>query len=115
MTALALALCSACASRSHTASSTTLSRNHVVPIEVIVKLVATAASAPDRRALDDCARALDIAITPLHPGTTDRDLASYFVTSVEAPALDDVLARLRRCPGVDGAYTKPAGAPPERM
>jgi hypothetical protein len=113
--ALALTLYAACASRTRTDFPAALSRDPPVPIEVIVKLLATAANEPDRRALDDCAGALRISIAPLHPGTTDRDLASYFVTFVEAPALDDVLARLRRCPGVDGAYAKPAGEPPERM
>ena len=54
-------------------------------------------------------------LTPLHPSSTDPELASYLVGYVETAALEGVLERLRRCDGVEGAYAKPRGEPPERM
>ena len=92
------------------------SQERPVPTEVIVKLTpaATALGAEARRSLDQCVRDFGISITPLHPGTFDPDLATYFVATVAMDSLDDVLERLRRCPGVEGAYAKPAGEPPER-
>lgn len=82
-------------------------------IDVIVKLTSTVDSV--RRSLNACVAEAGVSLAPLHPATTDLDLASYFVTSVEDSALDDVIARLRRCPGVEGAYAKPVGQPPGRM
>ncbi len=65
-----------------------------------------------RRSLDVCLRELGISLIPLHPGAADPDLATYFAATVAVNSLDDVLAQLRRCPGIDGAYAKPAGEPP---
>jgi hypothetical protein len=86
-----------------------------MPVDIIVKL---APAPPDaaRRSLDTCARAAGVALAPLHGETSDPELSSYFVASVAPDAADALVARLRACPGVDAAYTKPVGAPPdERM
>jgi hypothetical protein len=83
--------------------------------EVIVKLVVTEQAGAERQRLDGCARDLGVSLTPLHPGTTDRELASYFVASVDSDQAERITSGLRRCPGVDAAYVKPAGEPPERM
>jgi hypothetical protein len=55
---------------------------------------------------------LDVALGPLHPGTADAELASYLSGHVDDAVADGVIERLRRCDGVEGAYVKPAGAPP---
>jgi len=92
-------------------------RGTVVPIEVIVKLAPAAAvsGSPARRAVDACVADLDVALAPLHPSTTDRELATFLVAQVEPGTLDAALSRLRRCAGVEGAYPKPPGEPPGRM
>jgi hypothetical protein len=84
-----------------------------VKTDVIVKLSSLDRST--RRAADACVADLGIALAPLHPSTTDTDLASYLVTQVDPASQDDVIERLRRCPGVEGAYAKPQGEPPGRM
>jgi hypothetical protein len=88
-----------------------------VSIELIVKLAANAARAnsPARRSIDACASALGVSLAPLHPSTSDRELATYFVARVDRDALDAVVARLLGCEGIEGAYAKPPGEPPERM
>jgi hypothetical protein len=84
-----------------------------VQTDVIVKLVSVDRSA--RGAADACVADLGIALAPLHPSTSDAELASYLVTQVDSASLDEVIERLRRCPGVEGAYSKPKGEPPGRM
>jgi hypothetical protein len=86
-----------------------------MPIDVIVKL---APAPPDaaRRSLEACARAAGAPLAPLHGATSDPELASYFVASAAPDIADALAARLRSCPGVEAAYAKPVGAPPdERM
>jgi hypothetical protein len=86
-----------------------------MPVDVIVKL---APASPDAAlsSLEACARAAGVELAPLHGGTSDPELASYYVASVAPHTADALAARLRACPGVEAAYAKPAGAPPdERM
>ena len=87
-------------------------REVAVPREVIVKLAATAVYL-DRRAFEACAHTIGVSVAPLHPETTDRELASYFIARVSADAVERVVSELRKCPGVDAAYMKPAAEPPE--
>lgn len=86
-------------------------------IEVIVKL-SPAASKPGARevsaAIENCAAARGIRVLPLHPSTTDPELALYLVTQVNPALLNNVIRDLLRCDGVEGAYAKPSGEPPER-
>jgi hypothetical protein len=94
-----------------------------VAIEVIVKLAPamTQASSPARRSLDSCISELGVSLTPLYapgpddPPSDDQDLATYFVVHIESSRADDVIDRLLRCEGVEGAYAKARGEPPERM
>ena len=92
-------------------------RSDSVTMEVIVKLTseAVAADGEPRRRFERCARALGVTLSALHPDTTDSELASYLTTRVDAAGAEEVAARLRACPGVEGAYPKPAGEPPGRM
>ena len=86
-----------------------------MPVDVIVKL-ALAPPEAARRSLKACASAAGVELAPLHGETSDPELASYFVASVASHTADALAARLRSCPGVEAAYAKPAGAPPdERM
>jgi hypothetical protein len=83
-----------------------------MPVEVIVKLAAASADPAARRALEVCARDAGVAIAPLHPAAADRELATWFVARVEPDAVDDVIARLLACAGVEAAYAKASAEPP---
>jgi hypothetical protein len=51
---------------------------------------------------------LGIRFRPLHPGTADPRLASYFTVEVpDAVAAQRVMARLRESRAVEAAYLKP--------
>jgi hypothetical protein len=50
----------------------------------------------------------------MHPLTSDPELATYFVAHVDPEGLDGVIETLAGCDGVEGAYPKPRGEPPER-
>jgi hypothetical protein len=78
--------------------------------ELIVKLAPSAE--PDR--IRTHANGLGVELEPLHPGTDDPELASYLVARVDPEGASGVAERLMRIDGVDGAYVKPGGAPPER-
>jgi hypothetical protein len=84
-------------------------------IEVIVKLTREAAVPESRqhRALQALVAELGVPLAPLHPSATDPDLASYAVAQVDPVAANSVVEQLRRCDGVEGAYAKPQGEPPE--
>jgi hypothetical protein len=88
-----------------------------VSIDVIVKLAqsARASDSSARRAIDACVADFGVTVEPLHPSTDDPELGSYLIAHVNADALDEVVARLRRCADVEGAYAKPPGEPPGRM
>ena len=77
--------------------------------EVIVKL------GPEAQRDRVLARAaeLHVSLEPLHPATDEPELDSYLMGRVEADA-DTIAERLLHCDGVEAAYAKPPGAPPER-
>lgn len=85
-------------------------------IEVIVKLTRDAAApdSPKRKELQARADELGVLLAPLHPSTSDADLAAYAVARVDPSAADGIAEQLRRCDGVEGAYAKAPGAPPGR-
>ncbi len=57
---------------------------------------------------------LGLRATPQHPGSTDPMLQGWYTLhQTRAGDLDAALARLQQAPGVDGAYRKPGGEPPE--
>jgi len=52
---------------------------------------------------------LGYVIAPMHPGSRDPVLRTYFAANVpDKQAADAVLTALRGLPGVEAAYTKPA-------
>jgi hypothetical protein len=53
-----------------------------------------------------------VRLAPLHPGTSDAELSTYFLARVEAQHIQDVAERLMRVDGVDSAYVKPPAAAP---
>jgi hypothetical protein len=85
-------------------------------VELVVKLSPDAAVGDSavRRALQARASELGVALAPLHPSTSDPELAAYAVARVDPAVVDDVIGRLSRFEGVEAAYAKAPGAPPER-
>ncbi len=84
-------------------------------VEVVVKLAPDAAGdSSQRRALQARASELGVPLAPLHPSASDPELASYAVGRVDKGAADDVIGQLLRLEGVEAAYAKAPGAPPER-
>lgn len=88
-------------------------------MDVIVELAPEladdlAGNRPSERAaaLREELQRLDTSLEPLHPGTSDPELARYFLA--RAPAGREPLAatRLRERDGVVAAYVKPAGEAP---
>jgi hypothetical protein len=85
-------------------------------VEVIVKLTPEAAApeSAEHRSLQARANQLGVPLAPLHPSATDPELASYAVVHVDESAADDVIGQLLRFDGVEAAYAKAPGTPPER-
>ena len=56
------------------------------------------------------ARRLHLQVRPVHPGSTDPQLGSWFEVEAEdgGTSLEDVLEELRRSDDVEAAYIKPA-------
>jgi hypothetical protein len=51
---------------------------------------------------------LSIELRPIHPGTTDPDLARYFTAEVpDRTTVDRVIAQLLQSEAVEAAYIKP--------
>jgi hypothetical protein len=56
---------------------------------------------------------LGVQLEPLHPGSSDPELASQFYVSVaDEEDGERVATRLRSVPGVEAAYLKPPDEPP---
>jgi hypothetical protein len=56
---------------------------------------------------------LNVSLQPIHPGTEDPILISYFTVAVSDPdSVERVLDRLRQCRAVEAAYIKPPDALP---
>jgi hypothetical protein len=85
-------------------------------VELVVKLTPDAAvhDSPEQRALQERANQLGVPLAPLHPSATDPELASYAVAHVDEAAAEDVIGELLRFDGVEAAYAKAPGTPPER-
>ena len=63
--------------------------------------------------LREAESSLGITIQPMHPGTTDPTLASYFYVDVpDQPAAERVIALLRQYSSVEAAFLKPPEGPP---
>jgi hypothetical protein len=82
-------------------------------VEVVVRLSTVAGSRREiQEEVNRVARECDVALEPLSPSVTDRELAVYTVARVPAGKAEGIVDRLRRCRGIDAAYIKPAGEPP---
>jgi hypothetical protein len=56
---------------------------------------------------------LGLQLEPLHPGTSEPELAThFFITVPDAEAAEEVSRRLRESGAVEAAYVKPPGAAP---
>jgi hypothetical protein len=53
-----------------------------------------------------------VTLEPMHPGSEDPALASWFTAEVEDDRVDDVLRALRSSAAIEAAYVKPAEEPP---
>jgi hypothetical protein len=81
--------------------------------EVARSLAGTSAATESARAVTTIANELGITLRPVHPGTQDADLRSYFAADVQdAAAAEQAAARLRANPAVTAAYVKPPDAMP---
>jgi hypothetical protein len=56
---------------------------------------------------------LGVNLVPMHPGTTDPTLASYFyVETPDQPTAERVIAQLQKHNAVEAAFLKPPEGPP---
>jgi hypothetical protein len=54
------------------------------------------------------------ALSPMHPGSFDPALQSYYILDAPDTAQNrDAIDRIRACTGVEAAYVKPLDQPPE--
>ncbi|HEY0323790.1 MAG TPA: hypothetical protein VGC66_22750 [Pyrinomonadaceae bacterium] len=60
------------------------------------------------RQIIEAANELGATLKPMHPGTADPDLASYFFVEVpDAATAERVISRLSRSSAITAAYLKP--------
>lgn len=83
-------------------------------VEVIVKVLPNLASTNDaRESLRACTQTMGIALSPIDADTSSgSELAKFYVARVASDDASRIVARLRECAGVEAAYTKPRGEPP---
>lgn len=90
-------------------------------LDVMVQLAPEAAQAvqggrelpPELREAEERLRALELTLEPLHPGSQDRSLASWFRVQVEDESTAELVVRtLSDSPVVESAYVEPLSAPP---
>jgi hypothetical protein len=83
--------------------------------EVIAKLTpeAAASGTSEHRAVQSRAAELGVSLEPLHPSASDPELSTYFVVHVDPVSRQRVVEQLLGLDGVEGAYAKPRGEPPE--
>lgn len=71
------------------------------------------AAAPGTRALVRAAESFGAPLRPLHPATSDPELAAWFTLEVpDEAAAERAVEELRAVGGVTAAYVKPAAEPP---
>jgi hypothetical protein len=68
--------------------------------------------AADSGGLEESLRESGVTLEPMHPGSDDPALASWFRAEVEDDRVDDVLRTLRSSAAIEAAYVKPAAEPP---
>lgn len=83
-------------------------------VEVVVQLSPTASrGGPQHQALLACAAGFGIGLQPLVASASGSALDTYHVGQVAVARAADAVERLRQCDGVDAAYTKARGQPPQ--
>lgn len=85
------------------------------PVELIVKLAPEAAAPgrPGHLAVQACVTRAGISIKPLHRSTPESELATYFIAHVDPAEIENIVEQLLACEGVESAYAKLGGEPPE--
>lgn len=89
--------------------------DHRPQVDVIAKLTpeAAASGSVEHRLVQSRAAGIGASLEPLHPATSDRELATYFLVRVDPASRLSVVEQLLSLDGVEGAYVKPRGEPPE--
>ncbi|MDQ6798781.1 MAG: hypothetical protein M3011_12335 [Actinomycetota bacterium] len=84
-------------------------------VDVIAKLTpdAAATGSVEHRLVQSRAADIGASLEPLHPATSDPELATYFLVHVDPAYRQRVVEQLLDVDGVEGAYVKPRGEPPE--
>jgi len=68
---------------------------------------------PRRLQLERLLKNLSVHLVPLHPGSSDNTLSSYFAVDVpDSAAAANVMSHLRPLRGIRAAYVKPTEALP---
>ena len=63
---------------------------------------------PESEALLKVINTYDLTLQPIHPGTKDPNLQTYFMLEVQDPeTAQEIVDRLQQLPGVEAAYIKP--------
>jgi hypothetical protein len=84
-------------------------------VELIVKL-APESAAPESRAylaVQACAARGGVSLRRLHQSTSESELATYLVAHVDPAKIETVVKQMLTCEGVESAYIKPRGEPPQ--
>ncbi|HEV3363646.1 MAG TPA: hypothetical protein VG795_05795 [Acidimicrobiia bacterium] len=92
-----------------------MDENDSEPIDVIAKLTpeAAASGTSQHGAVQSRATELGISLEPLHASASDPELSTYFIVRVDPASRERVVEQLLGLDGVEGAYAKPRGEPPE--
>jgi hypothetical protein len=82
-------------------------------IRIVVKVASGLLESGQPLPPDVQAAASPYVLEPLHPGSEEPSLASWYEVAVEDPAeAEDVAARLRSLPRIEAAYVEPPSGPP---
>jgi len=88
-----------------------LSSSDEPAVEIIVQLHETA-DPSDGSAMRTVRDRTQVTLEPLHPGSTDPELARYAIARVARSSVEPVVGLLLGCAEVDAAYAKPGDALP---
>ena len=59
---------------------------------------------------------LSVILEPMHPGTNDPDLATYFIVEADdKESADKLISRLQSCRAVKAVYVKPKDETPKTI
>ena len=66
----------------------------------------------ETRSVAAAARRAGTALQPMHPGTDDEELRTYFYADVDDERVEELLESLEKSDAIEGAYIKPPDALP---